>query len=247
LGDIRYGGNTLAEHAFVPVDLEVGVIVCPYTGGRLSLNSFKLVEYVKQGSTDWLDVIAIVNEPQLTAVEKAANRLIPEDQRFGAVGKHLGSGSNALLWVAVGLLVVYEAAQVYEWLAQDNDDDDNVGGAGDDQAADDAGDMDEGHAGDAQAEAGDADDADDQGDADAGVDADADDDADAGDDGDGDDDDDGEISRGDFEAVFEATLYGQLVSRQDFERLGPAASVRQLLTIRRDVLTGKKVIGAKKT
>jgi hypothetical protein len=80
LADIRYGGATLNSGFFLPKGVDLFPIPVAYNGGRLAREGFTLAEYYKEGSDAALEGIVVCSAPSLTDAEKAALRLVPQDQ-----------------------------------------------------------------------------------------------------------------------------------------------------------------------
>ncbi len=78
---IRYAGNTLAPHLFVPPGKQVGAITFPYNGGALADPGFELAEHLVDDTDAGMDALAIAWAPKTSPVEAAALRAVPDDQR----------------------------------------------------------------------------------------------------------------------------------------------------------------------
>lgn len=87
--DIRYGGEVLNRGIFLPEGFDLVLTVFPYNGGRLARDGFSLVEHYTEGSDAALTALVVQVSPPLTAAERAALSLAPEDQLVLNVGSAL--------------------------------------------------------------------------------------------------------------------------------------------------------------
>jgi hypothetical protein len=101
-GEIRYGTAVLASNLFVPNDLDVGVVVFPYNGGRLISKGFTFVEHYLEKEDVSIDVLVMRYAPPLSRAEAAALRQVPANQRELNVGS-LGVAANT---VEIVLMVI---------------------------------------------------------------------------------------------------------------------------------------------
>jgi hypothetical protein len=69
-GEIRYGTRTLASGLFVYPPVTVSSMLLPYNGGRLNLEVFKLVEFIKNEGSPQLEALVVIFEPTLSVLEK---------------------------------------------------------------------------------------------------------------------------------------------------------------------------------
>ena len=70
--EFRYADLGLAEHLFLPKDLDLMTFVFPYDGGRLSPEGFSLIQWSKPGTSSELDAMIVQNAPPKTDAEQAA-------------------------------------------------------------------------------------------------------------------------------------------------------------------------------
>lgn len=100
LGEVRYGGATLASGIYVPGNVDLAVIVLPYNGGRLATGSFEFVEHFKPDVKVRLEAVLVLAKPNLTQAERAALRLVPADQ----ISKNVGHSADCdTTWWAVAV------------------------------------------------------------------------------------------------------------------------------------------------
>jgi hypothetical protein len=109
IAEIRYGGATLVRPFIVPDELDVAVLVLPYTGGRLAAEGFTLAEFVKPDSTGALEAVIVVDRPKLTEVEQAALDLASDDQAEMSLGRVKPEATPFIL----GVMLVVEFAVTY--------------------------------------------------------------------------------------------------------------------------------------
>ncbi len=118
--DIRYAGKTLASTLFDPGPDGVAVVVCPYNGGPLADDAFEAVSYRQPGSDASLEVLAAIGAPQLSDVEEAALKEVPQAQREMNVGVAINEGfpeyaALFILGVVAGYGIANAAVHVYHW------------------------------------------------------------------------------------------------------------------------------------
>ena len=85
--DLTYFGSPLVSNAFLPEDLEIAAFPMPYTGGPLEEKHFTLTARARADAQTWFDAILVINEPDLSEMERAALDLVPPDELVMQVGK----------------------------------------------------------------------------------------------------------------------------------------------------------------
>ena len=106
LASLHYGASTLAQHLFVPRDLDAVVLTLPYNGGSLLTKGFSLIQASAPKSKNRLDGIIVKHAPILSSAEKAALGQLPKDNAGFNVGQPLG----CYALTAVGLVAAAIAA-----------------------------------------------------------------------------------------------------------------------------------------
>lgn len=115
ISEVRYSDKSLAGNLVVPEGLEVLLVVCPYNGGRVSPHAFTLVEHVKPDEiTESMDAVIIEVCPSMTPAEEAAIRQIPSEQIEGSIGKNIEGAFEAAFFIFASAVVLgwYMAWQV---------------------------------------------------------------------------------------------------------------------------------------
>lgn len=75
--DVSYAGKTLVRYIHVDEVLRVNVHPFPYNGGHLDRDRFSMIEYYGAESHTPLTCVLLVHQPQLSAIEREALRLVP--------------------------------------------------------------------------------------------------------------------------------------------------------------------------
>ncbi len=108
--DLRYGGATLAQGLSVPQEIDMTALFLPYNGGRLAQEGFILAEHFTEGSDTPLEALVVRIDPPLTKAERAALRLVPNDQAINNVGLNDWCDSTWIAVVIVAAAVVIPTA-----------------------------------------------------------------------------------------------------------------------------------------
>jgi hypothetical protein len=101
--DICYGGRPLNKGVFLPDDLDLVFSVFPYNGGRLAREGFTLVEHYQPGSAAAMEALVVRTEPLLTPAERAALRLMGDDQLHENIGPSLKK-CDTTWWVVAAVV-----------------------------------------------------------------------------------------------------------------------------------------------
>ena len=97
--DIRFGGDILNRGLFLPPQTDLIFTTFAYNGGRLPRDGFSLAEHYRDGSKVALEGLVVRVDPALSPAEKAALRLVPQDQLGGNVTVAMRCRTT---WWAVG-------------------------------------------------------------------------------------------------------------------------------------------------
>jgi hypothetical protein len=85
--DLSYKGTPLVSNAFLPDDLDVAAFPMPFTGGPIDDDAFTIAARYRENVPGWLDAVLVVNEPDLSDLERAALDLVPADDSAVQIGK----------------------------------------------------------------------------------------------------------------------------------------------------------------
>jgi len=78
---IKYKGRILSSGIFIPDGLQAYTAGIPYSGGEIDINSFELVEHLKDGTEgNNLEAIILRRAPKLTEAEKFALSELNDDE-----------------------------------------------------------------------------------------------------------------------------------------------------------------------
>ena len=105
--DLAYRGVALVSNVFLPEDLDVAAFPMPYTGGALEDSAFQLTVRFKEGyDKAWLDAVLVINEPELTEMERAALELVSGNE----VGIEIGRAALCYAITAITVFIVVAGA-----------------------------------------------------------------------------------------------------------------------------------------
>lgn len=78
--ELRYGGQMIAQHLFLPEGVDLVPFIFPYAGGRLAARGFEFAERYREGETDnRIEGIIVRKHPDLTDAERAAIETLPDE------------------------------------------------------------------------------------------------------------------------------------------------------------------------
>ena len=99
-GELNYGDKPLLGTVAVAEGSDISGVYLPYTGGKLSPEKFRFLEFVRKGASDSLRVVVILRPPRLTPVEISAIKAVGPDRTEALIG------TSALGWATVAYAVV---------------------------------------------------------------------------------------------------------------------------------------------
>jgi hypothetical protein len=116
--ELRYGSKTLATGLFVNPTVDISSVTLPYTGGRLRMQDFRLVEYYADDLGP-IEGVVVVRPPQLSALEKDILG------KLSAAQGEVNLGSTVMFPAAIAealatALIVEGAKAAAEWVAENH-------------------------------------------------------------------------------------------------------------------------------
>jgi len=101
-GELRFESKVLIPILSAPAENPLGMVVLPYTGGPLHVESFHFEEFVREAGEPGLEVVVVAREPELSPLERG----ILESAAASETGMLLGPTTNAFFWALVARVVV---------------------------------------------------------------------------------------------------------------------------------------------
>lgn len=124
--DLRYDGKVLAESLWESTEEKFGLVILPFSGGRINGNEFTIVEhFLDQDSKDCspYQVLIVVCQPILSDIEKRALEAVPPEMdeikigRLGPVVQILpGMVAGVVAATVIGTLCVADFDEELEQL-----------------------------------------------------------------------------------------------------------------------------------
>jgi len=105
-GELSYGEKPLLGTVAVSEGGGISGVYLPYTGGKLSPERFRLLEFVRKGSSDSLRVVIILRPPRLTPVEISALNAVGPDHTEALIGASVLGYATVVYAVVVAVVVL---------------------------------------------------------------------------------------------------------------------------------------------
>ncbi|HMK16857.1 MAG TPA: hypothetical protein VK492_01550 [Chitinophagaceae bacterium] len=77
--DVLYGNSWLAKHLLIAQDTEMALSTSVWSGGKLNLQAFRVLEHRQKKSRMSLRVLTILVPPRLSKIERAVLKAAPQD------------------------------------------------------------------------------------------------------------------------------------------------------------------------